>query len=412
VRAAQEPERAAQEPGPAAAVVRLFDLSRQVEELKAELSAAAARVLASGRYVLGPEVQAFEREAAGYLGVPHAVGVASGTDAIELALRAAGIGAGEGVLTTPFTFFATVSAILAAGAVPVFADIDPGTYNLDPSQIRRVLAGRSPVHRRLSIEPAMIRALVPVHLYGQPARMEELSASAERQGLVVVEDAAQAFGAEQGESKAGALASAGCFSFFPTKNLGGFGDGGLVATSDGSLAGRLRLLRAHGVTAPYLHRLVGTNSRLDELQAALLRIKLRRLDGWVAQRRAHAAAYDAALAKLEGIMTPHASPGCKHTYHQYTLRVGRGARESLQNFLAAAGVETRVYYPLPLHLQPALRHLGYRKGDFPHAEQASREVLSLPMFPELIPAEIEHVTRTIRRGLEVGFEDAAPSAPA
>ncbi len=387
-------------PEPASKTVRIFDLARHVEALLPELAAAATRVLASGRYILGPEVGAFEREAADYLGIQHAVGVASGTDALELALRAAGIGAGERVLTTPFTFFATASSILAAGAEPVFADIDPKTYNLDPAQVRRVLEGRSPVHRRLGLASAGIHALVPVHLYGQPAEMAALLASAERHRLVVVEDAAQAFGAEYGEKKAGAVAWAGCFSFFPTKNLGAFGDGGLVVTSDGSVADHLRLLRAHGAGPPYVHRLAGTNSRLDELQAALLRTKLRRLDGWIARRRAHAATYDATLEGLRGIETPHASPGCKHAYHQYTLRVGGGARGRLQDFLARHGVETRVYYPLPLHRQPALRHLGYQQGDFPHAEQASREVLSLPMFPELAAEELEYVARTLRRALE------------
>ena len=371
--------------------VPLFDAKRQIKTLKLELLAAAEQVLESGRYILGPEVEAFEQDIAQYLGVKHAIGVASGTDALWLALKALGVGPGDRVLTTPLTFFATASAILNVGAEPVFADIEPSTFNLDPEQVRRVLKGESSVHQRLRMRPGLIKAIIPVHLYGQSADMKELMALSREYGLFTVEDAAQALGAEHRERKVGTLGHLGCFSFFPTKNLGAFGDAGLVITNEEEMADRVRLMRAHGSKPKYYHHLVGTNSRLDAIQAAMLRVKLKYLDTWIATRQSHATAYDHALQESVGIASPYRAPDRTHTYHQYTVRVLEGQRDDLQTFLREHGVDTAIYYPLPLHLQPALLYLSYQPGDFPNAEQASTEVLSLPIFPEMTQEERDYV---------------------
>lgn len=378
------------------------DLTRQVEGLMDELLAAAGRVIMSGRYILGPEVEAFEAETARYLGVGDAVAVGNGTDALVLALKAVGIGPGDRVLTTPFTFFATASAVLAAGAEPVFADIDRHTFNLDPEQARLVIESDSSLHRRIGVERGTIRAILPVHLYGRAAELGPLLALAEEHGLFVIEDAAQAFGSAYAGRKVGGVGHMGCFSFFPSKNLGGFGDGGLVTTDDGELAERVRLLRAHGASERNVHRVAGINSRLDALQAALLRVKLRHVDTWLAARRRHAAAYDAVLRVIEDIEPPRPAPAGAHTYHQYTVRVSERRRDALRRSLLERGVETSVYYPLPLHLQPALVRMGYQKGDLAHSEQASREVLSLPMFPEMRRDELDHVTACVRDFLRPG----------
>jgi dTDP-4-amino-4,6-dideoxygalactose transaminase len=299
------------------------------------------------------------------------------------------VGPGHGVLTTPFTFFATASAIVNTGAEPVFADIDPRSFSLDAEGARAVLEG-GPEPR------GTIRALVPVDLYGHAAAMDELAKLAHDHGLLVIDDAAQALGAECRGRKVGAWGDAACFSFFPTKNLGGFGDGGLVATNRPDVAERVRLLRAHGARRRYEHEVVGTNSRLDAVQAALLRAKLRHLDDWISTTQKVAAAYARGLADVEGLELPQPAIDRSHTYHQYTVRVRGGRRDALREFLARAGVETNVYYPAPLHLQPALSRLGYRAGDFPEAERASREVLSLPIFPELRPDEVELVIESVR----------------
>ncbi len=380
--------------------VPLCDLTRQVEAMKPELMAAAERVLTSGRYILGPEVDAFEQEIAAYLGVKHAIGVASGTDALWLALKSLGIGPGDKVLTVPFTFFATASAILNTGAEPVFADIDLKTFNLDPESVCEVLEGRSSVYQRLDLRPETIKALILVHLYGQPADMEPLMGLAREHRLFVVEDAAQAMGAASREHKAGTIGHLGCFSFFPTKNLGAFGDGGLAVTDDGTLAEQVRLLRAHGSRPKYYHHLLGTNSRLDAIQAALLRVKLKHLDAWIATRQNHAAAYDHHFQRLPGIIPPYHAPGRTHSYHQYTLRVFGERRDSLQEFLEEYGVGSAIYYPLPLHLQPALLSLGYKRGDFQHAEQASAQVLSIPIFPEMTQEERNYVIARIENFLK------------
>ena len=376
--------------------VPLCDLTRQAAVLQPELMAAVARVLASGQFILGPEVDAWEREVAAYLGATHAVGVGSGTDALWLALRALGIGPGDAVLTSAFSFFATVSAIRLTGARPVFADIDRMAYALAPEEVRRILEGRSPVHRRLGIRPQSIKALLPVHLYGQSADLDPLLALAREHGLVVVEDAAQALGAEYHGRKTGTVGHLGCFSLFPTKNLGAYGDAGLVVTAQDTLADQVRLLRAHGSRQRHIHETIGTNSRLDAMQAALLRVKLPHLDGWIAARQARAAAYDAALSSLPWLEVPARLPDRTPTYHLYTVRIRGGRRDARRRVLEERGVETAVYYPAPLHLQPASKDLGYTAGDFPQAERASQELLSLPMFPELTPDEQSWVVESIK----------------
>lgn len=363
--------------------VPFFDARRQDDALTEEIKDAVARVLASGEYILGPEVQAFEDEIATWLGVRHAIGVASGTDALLVALKAAGVGPGDVVLTSPFTFFATASAIFMAGAVPAFADVDAATFNLDPEQVEAALTGRSTVMARLGLDHTRIKAIIPVHLYGQAAPVSSIEGLGAARGIAVIEDAAQALGATLDGTQAGSLGTLGCFSFFPTKNLGTAGDGGLVTTNDDAQAARVRAIRAHGSHRRYRHDVVGTNSRLDALHAAILRCKLPYVAGWIEKRRANAAYYDDHLGDVAGILTPAAMAGTRHTYNQYTLRVLDGHRDSLREHLTAAGVGTAVYYPGPVHLQPALDNAGYRAGDFPVAEAACDEVLSLPIYPEL-----------------------------
>jgi dTDP-4-amino-4,6-dideoxygalactose transaminase len=376
--------------------VPLFDNTRQFQALRESLLTSVERVLISGKYILGPEVELFEREAAHYLGVKHAIGVASGTDALWLALRALGIGPNDRVLTTPFTFFATASAILNTGAKPAFADIDPDSFNLSMKQVRLALEGDSETNKRLGIRPDSIKAIIPVHLYGQAADMDELMALSQEYGLFVVEDVAQAFGAEYKGQKVGGFGDLGCFSFFPTKTLGAFGDGGLVVTNKDSLAEQVRSLRSHGSRPKYYHHLAGTNSRLDTIQATMLRVKLNCLDDWIKARQSHAAAYDVALKDSTGLVPPHQAGHRTHTYHQYTTRVLQNERDALQTFLKGRGVGTEVYYPLAMHLQSVLLPEGYRQGDFPNAEQVSAEVLSLPIFPEMRPEERDYVTASIR----------------
>ncbi len=376
--------------------VPLLDLTRQVTALKPELMDALERVIDSGHYILREEVEAFEAAVAAYVGTRHAVGVASGTDALLLALKALDVGRGDLVVTTPFTFFATASAIMTCGATPVFVDVDPRTLNLDANQVKLVLEGRSRVHSRLRIRPEDIRAIVPVHLYGQPADMDPLIGLARERGLGVVEDAAQALGAEYRGRKAGSFSACGCFSFFPSKNLGAFGDGGIVVTSDDDVAQRVRRLRAHGANGRYRHDLIGTNSRLDAIQAALLGVKLGHLDDWILARQKNASAYEGALCGTEGLELPPVAPERTHTYHQYTLQVVSGVRDALRDWLGGVGVGTEIYYPTPLHLQPALERLGYRPGDFENAEAASTRVLSIPVYPELRSDELEHVAWSIQ----------------
>jgi dTDP-4-amino-4,6-dideoxygalactose transaminase len=357
-----------------------IDLARQHAALKAELLEAAERVLGSSRFILGPEVQALEAEVAALCGVRHGVGVASGTDALALSLRALGVGPGDEVITPAFSFVASASTIVHVGAIPVFVDIDLDTYALDPEPVERALSPRT-------------RAIVAVHLYGHPASMERLAGIAGHRGIALVEDAAQAIGASFAGRPVGGWGAVGCFSFYPTKNLGACGDGGMVVTDREDLAERVRRLRAHGATDKYHHVELGWCSRLDELQAALLRVKLRRLPQWIEARRRLASRYAALLSGLP-LALPVEHPPARHVYHQYTVR--HHQRDALAKALADLGVGTALHYPLPI---PALPLFGGRglEQQFPRAWQASREVLSLPCFAELTDGEIEFVAEAARR---------------
>lgn len=360
--------------------IPVLDLGPELAELGPELETAFRRVVASGHFILGPEVEAFEREVAAYLGVRHAVGVNSGTDALVIALRATGIGPGDEVITSPFTFFATPESVSAVGATPVFVDVDPETLNLRPDLVARALTPRT-------------RAILPVHLFGHPADLEPLRALARERGLRLIEDVAQAFGATLGGRKVGTLGDAGAFSFFPSKNLGCLGDGGLVATDDDGVADAARMLRAHGARRKYQNEVLGYNSRLDALQAAFLRVKLPRLDASNAGRREAAARYRALLEGTPDLVLPVERPGAVHVYHQFTVRVLGGRRDALKAALAAAGVDTMVYYPTPAHRLPVYR--GF--GEFPVAEQAAGEVLSLPIWPTIPAGVQERVARAVRQ---------------
>ncbi len=355
--------------------IPILDLTPEVEALWDELMAAITRVLRSGQFILGPEVEAFEREVAEYLGVKHAIGLNSGTDALVIGLRALGIGPGDEVITTPFTFFATAEAISLAGATPVFVDIDPRTFNINPELIPPAITPRT-------------KAILPVHLYGRPAEMDALLAIAEEHGLKVLEDCAQAFGATYRGKKVGTWGHAGAFSFFPSKNLGAYGDGGLLATNDDEVAELARMLRAHGSRRKYYNETVGYNSRLDALQAAILRVKLPHVDRWNAERRKVAERYNQLLAGTPGLVLPEVSEG--HVFHQYTVRVLEGQRDRVKQALAEAGIGTMVYYPVPLHRLPVY---GYSEGVFPEAERAATEVLSLPMGPFVGVKEQERVAQ-------------------
>ena len=366
--------------------VPLLDLKAQFETIRDDVLHAVHDVIESQSFILGPAVDRFEKEAAAYLGVPHAIGCASGSDALIISLGALGVGPGDEVLTTPFSFFATASCAIRVGARPRFVDIEEGTLNIDPARLEEAVT-------------AQTRVLLPVHLFGQCADMDPILALAASRGLHVVEDACQALGswydsARLGRRRAGALGTTGCYSFFPSKNLGGFGDGGLVVTGDEGLADRLRMLRVHGARDRYYHEEVGWNSRLDSLQAAVLGVKLRRLDEWCAGRARNAAVYDRLLEEaglLRGgqVRLLERGPRSEHIYHQYTLRVRD--RDALVAHLRAQGIGHAIYYPVPLHLQRCFRDLGYGEGDFPIAEQASREVVSLPMYAEITRAQQERV---------------------
>ncbi len=374
--------------------VPLLDLTRQNAALHGELAAAFERVLHSGQFILGPEVEALEAEAAQFLGARHAVAVSSGTDAILVALMALGIGPGDEVVCPAFTFFATAGCVARVGATPVFAEVDPVTFNLDPADAARRITPRT-------------RAIIPVHLFGQSAAMDPLLALARERGLAVIEDAAQALGARHGGRACGTLGDAGAFSFFPSKNLGGFGDGGLVVTGRDELDAKIRQLRAHGAKPKYFHAMVGGNFRLDALQCALLRVKLPHLPAYTEARRRNAAAYDAELGRLPGVaradapaaagarlVLPAALPGNDHIWNQYTLRVpGAGRRDALRQHLAARGIGTEIYYPLPLHRQACFGRLP--RVELAVADRLAAEVLSLPIFPELTEAERQTVTTAV-----------------
>ncbi len=359
-----------------------LDLKAQFSSIQDELVPAVMNVLSSQRFILGPEVEAFESDIAQFVGCRFAVGCASGSDALLLSLAALGVGPGDEVITTPFTFVATAGSVARLGAKPVFVDIDPETYNLNAERVEAAITAKT-------------RAILPVHLFGQAADMSAVVGIADRHGLAVIEDAAQAIGAVYGGRSVGTLGAMGCFSFFPSKNLGGAGDGGLVTTNDEGIADRLRLLRVHGSRSKYEYELLGMNSRLDALQAAILRVKLRRLDDWTAARRSNAAAYSVLFRQygVSQVGLPQEAAGCLHVYNQFVIRCAQ--RDALREHLQASGIPTEIYYPKPLHLQPAFQYLQYKEGDFPEAEAASREVLALPIFPELTAAQLDAVVAAI-----------------
>jgi len=366
-------------PSPPEPVPQL-DLAAQYAAIGAEIRTAVERVMDSQQFVLGREGAAFEQEVAKLCGVAHGIGVASGTDALILALRACGVQSGDEVVLPAFTFVATGSAVSALGAKPVFADIRPETYNVDPAEFERRVTPRT-------------RAIMVVHLYGLPADMDPILAIAKSRKLPVIEDNAQAIGASYKGIRTGSLGDAACFSFYPTKNLGAYGDAGLVTTNSAEYAARIRTLRNHGQTGKYLSAEPGWNSRLDEIQAAILRVKLRHLSNWQRARQENAAEYTRLLNQVPGVMPPVVPEGFEHVFHQYTIRIER--RDALQQFLSERKIGSTVYYPHPLHLQPLYASLGHKPGDFPHAERAAQEVLSLPMYPELRKEQIARVVEAI-----------------
>ena len=366
-------------------MIPFLDLKTQYRSIKDEIHRAIESVLESGQYVLGDEVVAFESEFARYCGADDGVAVNSGTSALHLALLAAGIGPGDEVITVPFTFVATVAAICYTGAHPVFVDIDPRTFTMDPRQIEAAVTPRT-------------KAILPVHLYGQPADMDPILTVGRRHGLVVIEDAAQAHGAEYKGRRVGGIGDLGCFSFYPGKNLGAYGEGGIVVTNNGKYSEQVRVLRDWGQTRKYHHVRRGYNYRMEGLQGAILRVKLRHLERWTEGRRRVATIYDALLADSP-VEAPHAMADARHVYHIYAVRSGE--RDDLQRSLQAHGVQTGIHYPIPVHLQEGYRDLGYVAGQFPHTERAAREVLSLPMYPELSNVQIEEVVAAVRQGAYV-----------
>lgn len=361
--------------------VPLLDVGRGNAPLREEILAAVARVVDSGRFLFGPDVQQLEKSIAALSGTSHAIACASGSDALLLALMALDIGEGDEVIVPSFTFFATASAVWRLGAKPVFVDIDPKTFNIDPQQIEDAIT-------------PLTRAIIPVHLFGQCADMDAIGQIAEQHGLHVIEDAAQAIGATFNDKPAGSLSAISCLSFYPTKNLGAFGDAGMLTTNDAALAERLRLFAAHGMSPRYYHQVVGINSRLDTIQAAVLNVKLTRLAEWTAARAANARRYQELFnrAGLIGrISLPATDPRCGHVWNQFTIRVPHGQRDAVKAQLAAAGIGSEVYYPVPLHRQQCFQSLNYGPGSLPRTERAAAEVLSLPIFPELTAAEQERV---------------------
>ncbi|MDP3091952.1 MAG: DegT/DnrJ/EryC1/StrS family aminotransferase [Nitrospira sp.] len=363
--------------------VPLLDLKAQFQPLRAEIMSAVQTVCDEQGFILGPRVAAFEESLAKYVGARYAIGCASGSDALLLSLMAMGVGQGDEVITVPFTFFATAGAVSRLGAKPVFIDIQPDTFNLDPAQLERAVTSRT-------------KAITPVHLFGQCADMPAINQIAKAKKLHVIEDACQAIGAGQGGTRAGVLGDTACFSFFPSKNLGGFGDGGMITTNDQGLADALAMLRVHGSRVRYLHEAVGINSRLDALQAVVLDIKLKYLDQWAEGRRRNAARYDQlfrAAGLLDRVTLPSTKAGNFHVYNQYTVRVSK--RDELRAHLKEKGVGTEIYYPLPMHLQNCYQDLGYRKGAFPVSERAAEEVMSLPIYAELSDAQLTYVVEMV-----------------
>lgn len=364
--------------------INMLDLSEQYNEMREEMLETIDEVLSSSRYILGDHVKKLETGVAKYSNVTEGIGVGNGSDAIHIALQAAGVEEGDEVITVAFTFFATAGAIVRANATPVFVDVDPVTFNMDASQIEAVITDKT-------------KAIIPVHLYGQMADMDTIMKIAKKHDLVVIEDAAQAIGAEYKGAKPGELGSAATYSFFPTKNLGAYGDGGMIVTSNLDLAEKSRVIRVHGSKPKYYHHVLGYNSRLDELQAAILNVKFQKLDEFSAMRRERAEYYSEQLNEKvsEFVTTPIEKEGNYHVFHQYTIRVEQ--RDELQNFLKENGIDSMIYYPMPLHVQPVFANLGYNEGDLPLTEQAAKEVLSLPMYPELKEEDQDYVIQVIEK---------------
>jgi len=360
--------------------IPMLDLGLQYNSVRMEIKAAIDQVLDSQHFILGPQVKALEEEVARYCGRRFGVGVASGTDALTLALRASGIGLGDEVIVPSFSFIATADSVSLLGATPVFVDIEPETFCIAAEQLAKKITART-------------RAIIPVHLYGQSAEMDDILAIARKHNLLVIEDNAQAIGATYKGRKTGSLGDIACLSFFPSKNLGAYGDAGMVVTDSEDTARRLRSLRAHGSLKKYFSEEQGWNSRLDEIQAAILRVKLRYLDQWNAERRSRAARYDTLLQDVRGVTRPKISPSGEHVFHQYTVRVPK--RDTVQKQLTGRGVASTVYYPVPMHLQPIFEPLGYKRGDLPECERAAQEALSLPIFPELTDDQIEYVVNAL-----------------
>jgi len=362
--------------------MNFLDLNLQYKSIKKEIDGAIKRVLASSVFIGGAEVAELEKEIAKFCGLKYGIGVNSGTDALYLSLKAMGIGSGDEVITTPFTFIATAEVIASLGAKPVFVDINPATFNIDPAKIEKAVTEKT-------------KAIMPVHLFGQMADMDEIIKIAQQHKLLVVEDAAQAIGAVYQNKKAGSIGDVGCFSFFPTKNLAALGDGGMVATNDQKTADKIRLLKNHGSSPKekYLNLVLGTNSRLDAIQAAVLRVKLKYLPKWSEQRAEKAAYYSKNLKGVGDIKTPVIGPGRTHIFHQYTIRTN--SRDELRSYLSERGIPAMIYYPLSLHLQPAFEYLGYKKGDFPQSERAVQEVLSLPLYPEIPLSDQKKIIKAI-----------------
>ncbi|MGH9899395.1 MAG: DegT/DnrJ/EryC1/StrS family aminotransferase [Pyrinomonadaceae bacterium] len=367
--------------------VPLLDLNAQHAALREELRVAIDRVMETQQFILGSDVRLLEEEIAAYIGVKQAIACASGSDALILALQALDIGVGDEVITSPYTFFSTAGSIVRLSARPVFVDIEPATFNINTQLIEAAITPRT-------------KAIMPVHIFGQCAEMQIITEISTQHRLPVIEDAAQAIGAEENGKRAGSFGAVGCFSFYPTKNLGGAGDGGMLVTNDNDLAERLRILRVHGGATEYHHKIVGINSRLDTLQAAILRVKLPHLDGWSDERLKRAENYQrlfaSGFAGTQKIVCPVVRAGARHIFHQYIIRVDATKRDSLINHLKSKNIGVKIYYPIPLHLQECFHFLGYKEGDLPESERAARETIALPIYPELTQGQQEYVVQTIR----------------
>ena len=364
--------------------IPLLDLRSQFRTIEKEARAAIDRVLASQRFILGPEVEALEQEISAYVGCKFGVGVSSGSDALLIALMVLGVGPGDEVITSPYTFFATGGAISRVGARPVYVDIEPNSFNIDPNKVESAITKKT-------------KAIIPVHLFGQGAEMKPILDAADRHGIPVIEDAAQAIGAEYQGRRLGSMGRIGCFSFFPSKNLGAFGDAGMVTTNDADLAEKLRIFRSHGSKPKYFHKWIGGNFRIDALQAAILRAKFAHLETWTKARQRNADRYDRLFTEAgvsEFVTTPWRRPGDRHIFNQYVLRTKR--RDDLKKFLAEKGIETEIYYPLPLHLQECFAYLGYKKGACPESERAAQDTLAIPVYPEITESQQARVVETIR----------------